>query len=80
MPYKYRIVGNFRGIKLTRIGRKGAFCRENVRGMLNWLHNGCGIFVQKIFMGGCKIAKFVKVFSLKSFLLCGMYMYIILTI
>ena len=31
----YRIVGNFRGRKLSRIGRKGAFRRENFRGILN---------------------------------------------
>ena len=32
--YMYRIAGNFRGGKLSRIGRKGAFCGENFRGML----------------------------------------------
>ena len=30
----YRIVGNFRGRKLSRIGSKGAFRGENFRGML----------------------------------------------
>ena len=30
----YRIAGNFRGRKLSRIGRKGAFRRENSCGML----------------------------------------------
>ena len=30
----YRIAGNFRGRKLSRVGRKGAFCGENIRGML----------------------------------------------
>ena len=30
----YRIAGNFRGRKLSRIGRKGAFRGENFRGML----------------------------------------------
>ena len=46
------IAGNFQGRKLSRIGRKGAFCGENF---------------------GCKIAKFVKVFSLEGFLLYGNY-------
>ena len=31
----YRIAGNFRGRKLSWIGRKGAFRRENFYGMLN---------------------------------------------
>ena len=35
---RYHIAGNFRGRKLSRIGRKGAFRRENFRGMLNWSH------------------------------------------
>ena len=30
----YHIAGNFRGRKLSRIGRKGAFRGENFRGML----------------------------------------------
>ena len=30
----YRIAGNFRGRKLSRIGRKAAFRGENFRGML----------------------------------------------
>ena len=30
----YRIAGNFRGRKLSRIGGKGAFRGENFRGML----------------------------------------------
>ena len=30
----YRIAGNFRGRKLSRISRKGAFHGENFRGML----------------------------------------------
>ena len=30
----YRIAGNFRGRKLSRIGRKGAFRGKNFRGML----------------------------------------------
>ena len=30
----YHIAGNFRGRKLSRIGRKGAFCGENFRRML----------------------------------------------
>ena len=30
----YRIAGNFRGRKVSRISRKGAFRRENFRGML----------------------------------------------
>ena len=30
----YRIAGNFRGRKLSRVGRKGAFHGENFRGML----------------------------------------------
>ena len=34
----YRIAGNFRGRKLSWIGRKGAFCV-----MLNWSHNGYGV-------------------------------------
>ena len=36
-------MGNFRERKLSQMGRKGAFHRENFRGMLNWLHNGCGM-------------------------------------
>ena len=32
---KYRIAGNFRGRKLSRIGKKGAFRGENFRGTLN---------------------------------------------
>ena len=39
----YRIVGIFRGRKLMRIDQKGAFCGENLRGMLKRLHNGCGM-------------------------------------
>ena len=31
-PQNYRIAGNFRGGKLSRIGRKGAFRGENFRG------------------------------------------------
>ena len=30
---------NFRG----SVYRKGAFCKENFRRMLNWSHNGCGM-------------------------------------
>ena len=59
----YRIAGNFREGKLSRIGRKGAFHGENFCRMLN---NGCGMPLEKISAGGCEIAKFVKVFSLKS--------------
>ena len=32
--HAYRIAGNFRGRKLSRIRRKGAFRGENFRGML----------------------------------------------
>ena len=34
MTSYYRIAGNFRGRKLSRIGRKGAFCGKNFHGML----------------------------------------------
>ena len=39
---RYRIAGNFRGRKLSRIDRKGAFRGENFRGTY-WSHNGCGM-------------------------------------
>ena len=39
----YCIAGNFQGRKLLWIGRKGAFCRENFHGILNWSYNGCGL-------------------------------------
>ena len=66
----YCIAGNFRGRKLSRIGRKGAFHAENFCEMLNWSHKWvwhAENFVEKTFTGGCKIVKFMKVFSLESF-------------
>ena len=54
--------------------RKGTFYGENLRGMLNFSIDGCGmpkISWRKIFKGGCKIAKFMKIFSLKSLPLYG---------
>ena len=39
---KYRIAGNFRGRKLSRIGRKGAFCGENFKNVKMSLY-GCGM-------------------------------------
>ena len=60
---RYRIAGNFRGRKLSRIGRIGAFHGENVRGMLTGRIMGvaCLEFRGENFRGWLKIAKFVKV-------------------
>ena len=61
LPYS----GKLSREKLSWIGRKGAFCREtdHIMGV------ACLNFVEKTFVSGCKIRKFVKVFSLESFLL-----------
>ena len=44
---------------------EGAFHGENFHGVLICV--ACEKFVEKTFMGGCKIAKFMKTFSLESF-------------
>ena len=73
--HDYHIMGNFWGRKLLRsIYRKGAFHGENFLRILNWLHRWVymACLMEKTFVGGCKITKFVKVFSLESFLLYGL--------
>ena len=59
-------MGNFRGRKLSRIGRKGAFRGEN---LLNIKLISIPIILWKNFAGGYKIVKFV-VFSLESYTVC----------
>ena len=68
-PTNYHIAGNFQGRKLSRKCRKGAFHRGHFRGILNCRIMGmaCLNFEEKIFACGCKITKFVKVFSLECF-------------
>ena len=64
------IAGNFQGRKLLRIGEKYDFYGGNFRG----LHTkGCHApnFAKKTFAYSHKTMKFVKVFSLESFLLYG---------
>ena len=71
---EYRIAGNFRGRKLSRIGEKYDFRRENFRGLL-----ACAApkdatplnFAEKTFTNSHKTVKFSKVFSLESFPLYG---------
>ena len=68
----YRIVGNFRGRKLSLIDEKYDFRRENFRGMLAFAApKDVTPQTEKTFMNRHKTAKFVKVFSLESFLLYG---------
>ena len=62
--------------KLSRIGKKYDFRRENFRGLLAFTMPKDTTplnFTEKTFMNSHKIAKFAKVFSLKSFPLYGMY-------
>ena len=71
----YRIAGNFRGRKLSQIGEKDNFWGEKFHKLL-----ACATqkdttppnFVEKTFTNSHKTAKFVKVFSLKSFPLYSM--------
>ena len=65
----YRIAGNFRGRKLSRIGEKYDF-----RGLLAFAmpkDTTPPNFVEKTFTDNHKTAKFAKVFSLESFPLYG---------
>ena len=66
----YRIVGNFRGRKLSRIGEKYNFCRENFHGLLAFATPKDATppnFAEKTFTNSHKTAKFAEVFSLESF-------------
>ena len=70
----YRIAGNFRGRKLSRIGEKSNFRRENFCGLLAFAtpKNATPLkFHEKTFANSHKTAKFTKVFSLESFPLYG---------
>ena len=68
------MAGNFRGRKLSQIGKKYDFCGENFHRLL-----ACAVlkdptppkFHGENFMNSHKTAKFAKVFSLKSFPLYG---------
>ena len=66
----YCISGNFQGRKLSWMGRKYNFCRENFRGMLAGAtakRYHTPNFVEKTFAKSYKTFKFAKVFSLESF-------------
>ena len=74
---KYHIAGNFRGRKLSWIGEKYDFCRENFRGLL-----ACAVPKDRVYHAPkfcrenlrkkpTKTIIFVKVFSLESFPLYG---------
>ena len=70
----YRIAENFRGRKLSRIGKKNDFRRENFRGSLLFAVSKDTMpwnFAGKTFTNSHKIMKFAKVLSLKSFPLYG---------
>ena len=66
----YCIAGNFQERKFSRIGEKYDFCGENFCGLL-LQHQRCHTpkFCGKTFANSHKTAKFMKVFSLESFLL-----------
>ena len=71
---RYRIAGNFRGRKLSRIGD---FRGENYRGLLVFAGAPKDAtpsnFAEKTFANSHKTAKFAKVFSLESFPLYGIH-------
>ena len=72
----YRVAGNFRGRKLSRIGGEQEVREENFCGLLgttNWVWVWLSIFAEKTFVDRHKTMKFVKVFSLESFPLCGIH-------
>ena len=68
----YRIVGSFRGRKLSWIGEKYDFRRENFHGLLACATPKDAMppnFAEKTFANSYKTVKFAKVFPLESFLL-----------
>ena len=72
----YRIAGNFRGRKLSRIGEKYDFRGENFRGLLACVALKDAAppnFAEKTFANSHKTVKFAKVFFLESFPLYGIY-------
>jgi len=72
--YKYRIAGNFRGRKLSRIGEKYDFHGENFSQIARFATRKDAIppnFAEKTFANSHKTVKFTKVFSLESFPLYG---------
>ena len=67
---KYRIAGNFQGRKLSRIGEKYNFHRENFRGLLAFAVPKDAMppnFVEKTFVNSHKTVKFVKFSPSKVF-------------
>ena len=69
----YRIVGNFRGRKLSRIGENTIFAEKTFAdcSLLQRQKMPRPNFAEKTFAYSHKTAKFTKVFSLTSFPLYG---------
>ena len=69
----YRIVGNFRGRKLSRIGENTIFAEKTFAdcSLLQCQRTPHPNFAEKTFTFSHETAKFVNVFSLESFPLYG---------